>query len=209
MRELFRPFFFFLLISSFINIYSESADTNYSQIRELINRNKISEAQEALKPLMESDPDNPTLNLYQTEIWIIQGEENYHTGNLKTAYEYFTKAQTTWVSHPTVRSRIAELRGKTLVDRPKTELRFKTNKPISSEIQNKGNVIVLADPEILELTNQLKDGLKNRITELEQRIMETDTKKESLNIPQKWILSLFGISLLTNLFLSILFFRKS
>ncbi|EMJ99108.1 MULTISPECIES: M48 family metallopeptidase [unclassified Leptospira] len=207
MRKVFRIILLSLYFLSFVNIYSESGETNYFQIRELINRNKITEAQEALKPLLESEPDNPTLNLYQTEIWIIQGEENYHTGNLKTAYEYFTKAQATWASHPTVRSRIAELQGKKLVDRPKNIEKPRVWQSLS-EVQNKNTLIVLADPEVVELTNQLKDGLKSRITELEQRTVGPDTKTEFFNIPQKWILSLFGISLLTNLLLSVLFFRK-
>ncbi|TGN03019.1 tetratricopeptide repeat protein [Leptospira dzoumogneensis] len=207
MGKAYRTVLFILLSLSSSNIFSESAETNYSQIRELINRSKIVEAQEALKPLLESEPDNPTLNLYQTEIWIIQGEENYDSGNLKTAFEYFTKAQTTWASHPTIRNRIAELQGKKLVDRPKADFRNKTGRSFS-EPQNKNTLIVLADPEILELTNQLKDGLRSRIAELEQRTVGTDTKVELFNTLQKWILSLFGISILTNLFLSVLLFRK-
>lgn len=207
MRKVFRIILLSLYFLSFVNIYSESGETNYFQIRELINRNKITEAQEALKPLIETDPDNPTLNLYQTEIWIIQGEENYHTGNLKTAYEYFTKAQATWASHPTVRSRIAELQGKKLVDRPTNTSKKRVGQSFP-EVQNKNTLIVLADPEIIELTNQLKNSLRSRITELEQNTVGFNTKTEFLNGSQKWVLSLLGISLLTNLLLSVLSFRK-
>ncbi|TGK62513.1 tetratricopeptide repeat protein [Leptospira wolffii] len=208
MRTLFINLFVSFIFLPFVSIYSESAETNYSQIRELINLNKISQAQEALKPLLESDPDDPTLNLYQTEIWIIQGEENYHSGNLKTAYEYFTKAQTTWASHPTVRSRIAELQGKKLVDRPKNELKLKTSRSISPEIQNKGNVIVLADPEILELTNQLKTELRNRIAELGQESSGLVYKNEPSIFNNKIFFIFIGISLLSNLILSLLLFRR-
>lgn len=207
MRKVFKIILLNLYLLSFFNLHSEPVETKYSQIRELIDRNKTSEAQDALKPLLESDPDNPTLNLYQTEIWIIRGEDNYHSGNLKSAYDYFTKAQTTWASHPTVRNRIAELQGKKLVDRPKNISKARAGQYLP-EVQNKNTLIVLADPEILELTDQLKDRLRFRIAELEQTAAGLNLEAKSQDQFQKWMIVLLGISLLINLLLSIQVFGR-
>ncbi|MEI1276776.1 tetratricopeptide repeat protein [Leptospira venezuelensis] len=186
---------------------SSEDDSVQSQIRSLINFGKYQEAGEILKPLLENNPTDVTLGLFQTEIWIGIGENLYQKKQYKSAFPYFSKAFEAWPSHPLLRSRYEELKGKKLVDQIKVEAQPKVGK-LSLESQTKNTLIVLADPEILELTNQLKDKLKFRITELEQNTVVADERVEILNVPQKWTLALLGISLFTNLLLSVLLFRK-
>ncbi|TGM12035.1 hypothetical protein EHQ81_01545 [Leptospira selangorensis] len=209
MKQSFKIVSAFLLciLLLFVSEMFSEEDSVQSQIRSLINSGKYQEAGEVLKPLLENNPTDVTLGLFQTEIWIGVGESLYQKKQYKSAFPYFSKAFEAWPSHPLLRSRYEELRGKKLVDQIKVESQPKVGR-LSFESQTKNTLIVLADPEILELTNQLKDGLRSRITELEQGTVGQNIKAESLNIPQKWILSLLGISLLTNLFLSVLFFRK-
>ncbi|PJZ77415.1 tetratricopeptide repeat protein [Leptospira neocaledonica] len=198
----------FYILFSFVSGISSEEDSVQSQIRSLINFGKYQEAEEILKPLLENNPTDVTLGLFQTEIWIGIGESLYQRKQYKSSFPYFSKAFDAWPSHPLLRSRYEELKGKKLVDQVKVETPPKVGK-LSIESQTKNTLIVLADPEIIELTNQLKDKLKSRINELEQITVGPDKKTDFFNIPQIWILSLLGISLLINLFLSVLFFRKS
>ncbi|MGJ4787071.1 tetratricopeptide repeat protein [Leptospira koniambonensis] len=209
MKFAFKTAFSFILCISLLLVsgLSSEEDSVQSQIRSLINFGKYQEAGEILKPLLENNPTDVTLGLFQTEIWIGIGEDLYQKKQYKSAFTYFSKAFDTWPSHPIVRSRMTELKGKKLIDHLKQDSKMSIGKP-NIQSTDKSTLIILADPEILELTNQLKDGLKIRIAELEQRTVVVDTKAEFLNIPQKWVLALLGISLLTNLLLSILFFKK-
>ncbi|MCR1795525.1 M48 family metallopeptidase, partial [Leptospira sp. id769339] len=144
----------FFPLSFFSGISSEE-DSVQSQIRSLINSGKYQEAGEVLKPLLENNPTDVTLGLFQTEIWIGIGESLYQKKQYKSAFPYFSKAFEAWPSHPLLRSRYEELRGKKLVDQIKVESQPKVGK-LTFESQTKNTLIVLADPEVIELTNQLK-----------------------------------------------------
>ena len=205
MKFTFKTAFSLLLyiLLSFVSGISSEEDSVQSQIRSLINFGKYQEAGEILKPLLENNPTDVTLGLFQTEIWIGIGENLYQRKQYKSAFPYFSKAFEAWPSHPLLRSRYEELKGKKLVDQMKVESQPRVGK-LSIESQTKNTLIVLADPEIIELTNQLKIELKNRIAELDQDPFVPPAKNDYLHANQKLILILLAISILSKLVLSFL-----
>ena len=106
---------FIILILTFISgiIFSEE-NANYPEIRSAIDNKNIYLAKKELNKYFPENPNDPSLTFYQAEIWILEGESEYQKSNLRNAYEYFSKAHSVWPSHPTVRRRMEELRGKRL-----------------------------------------------------------------------------------------------
>ncbi len=109
-----------LTVYFFLNLsllgQSIELEQNFHYIKDLIDRKQVKEAQRQIDILRFQNENDPTLELYQTEIWIQVGEKNYRESNLKTAFENFKKAYEVYPSNPLVNSRYKELSGKILFD---------------------------------------------------------------------------------------------
>lgn len=95
---------------------------NFQYIKDLIDRKQVREAQRQIDILRAQNENDPTLELYQTEIWIQIGEKKYRENNFKTAFENFKKAYEVYPSNPLVNSRYKELSGKILFDASDTQI---------------------------------------------------------------------------------------
>lgn len=91
-------------------------DTNikYPDIKKMIQQNDLSEAQQKIDILRKDNKNDHSLLLYQTEIWVKKGENEYQIRNFKNSFEYYKKANLYWPSHPLVAERYRELSGKKL-----------------------------------------------------------------------------------------------
>lgn len=107
-----------LIISLFLYSLSLSAqdNTSYPEIRQALDAKNLWLAKKELSKVFPDNPNDPALTFYQAEIWIQEGEVEYAKGNFRNAWEYYSKAHEVWASHPTVRRRYEELRGKKLVN---------------------------------------------------------------------------------------------
>jgi hypothetical protein len=99
-----------------ISLFAQSNIENFFFIKDLIDRSNLQEAQRQIELLKEKNPHDPTLELYQTEIWINTGEQNYKNSNFKTAFINFKKAYEVYPSNSLVRARYKELSEKILFD---------------------------------------------------------------------------------------------
>lgn len=106
------------LIFFSVSIYSQSADENnsYQQIKDFIDSNRIVEAQSLLDEWIKINPNDVTLQLYQTEVWIKVADQKYKERKFKTAFSYYEKAFSNWPNNPSLRARYMELKDKKLVD---------------------------------------------------------------------------------------------
>jgi tetratricopeptide (TPR) repeat protein len=95
---------------------SAQDNTNYPEIRQALDAKNLWLAKKELSKVFPDNPNDPALTFYQAEIWIQEGEVEYAKGNFRNAWEYYSKAHEVWASHPTVRRRYEELRGKKLVN---------------------------------------------------------------------------------------------
>ncbi len=102
---------------------SAQDNTNYPEIRQALDAKNLWLAKKELSKVFPDNPNDPALTFYQAEIWIQEGEVEYAKGNFRNAWEYYSKAHEVWASHPTVRRRYEELRGKKIVNNavPATE----------------------------------------------------------------------------------------
>lgn len=107
---------YILLFLISLSLFSQSNIENFYFIKDLIDRSNLKEAQRQIDILKEKNPHDPTLELYQTEIWINTGEQNYKNSNFKTAFENFKKAYEVYPSNSLVRTRYKELSERTLFD---------------------------------------------------------------------------------------------
>ncbi|WP_370739544.1 tetratricopeptide repeat protein [Leptospira kmetyi] len=108
-----------LFLTCFISltVYSQGTDdSSYQQIRDHIDSNRVTEAQNLLEEWIKINPNDATLQLYQTEIWIQVADQKYKERKLKTAFSYYEKAFANWPNNPSLRSRYMELKDKKLVD---------------------------------------------------------------------------------------------
>ncbi|TGL53174.1 hypothetical protein EHQ61_04740 [Leptospira wolffii] len=189
-----------------VTLFSEQ--NNFPEIKALISKGSYKEAQDQIKNLSEDHPDDPTLALYQTEIWIALANEAYGNQKFKTAYEYYSLASISWPSHPIVRKRLAELNGKELKDlqskiSPKP---LKVESPVRSGETSKGQnnfyFIVLGSPEansISNLLSEVSNSIRNNEANLsnEKPAENTFDRVTSNYIP--WLLSLQGILTFVNI----------
>ena len=98
-------------------LYSEDIGENqYTDIRAMIAGGNILEADKKTQQLLNISPGDPTLTLYQTEIWIEQANQLYNQKKLKSAFVLYEKAYKNWNMHPVVRKRYFELKDRKLYD---------------------------------------------------------------------------------------------
>ncbi|EMN89909.1 tetratricopeptide repeat protein [Leptospira weilii] len=110
------------------SIYSQNADENnsYRQIKDFIDSNRVVEAQSLLDEWIKINPNDVTLQLYQTEVWIKVADQKYKDRKFKTAFSYYEKAFSNWPNNPSLRARYMELKDKKLVDHVASLSIFKT-----------------------------------------------------------------------------------
>ncbi|WP_010572165.1 tetratricopeptide repeat protein [Leptospira kmetyi] len=115
------------LIFIFNSIQSQSVgeNTSYQQIKDYIDSNRVAEAQSLLDEWVKINPNDVTLQLYQTETWIKVADQKYKERKFKTAFSYYEKAFSNWPNNPSLRARYMELKGKKLVDNVSSPI-FKT-----------------------------------------------------------------------------------
>lgn len=196
---------FFITVCS-VSLFSEQ--NNFPEIKALISKGNYKEAQEQIKNLSEDHPDDPTLALYQTEIWISLANQAYGDQKFKTAHEYYSLASISWPSHPIVRKRLAELSGKDLKDLqsknfpklPKAESVVRSGE--TSKGQNNFYFIVSGSPEANSISNLLSEVSttfrNNEISVPKERTTENSFGSITSNY-LSWSLSLQGLLTFVNL----------
>ncbi|MCE9501513.1 MAG: tetratricopeptide repeat protein [Leptospira sp.] len=152
------------------SVFSESSDiiTKYPNIKELVDRRNPREAQRQIDKVLKENEGDPTIALYQTEVWIQQGENNYQAGNLKTAFSYFKKAYDFWPSHPLVNQRYKDLSKRRLSDRTGSSPVDESN--LKQMATNSGRVFYIIDsssPGNEELRSALRE-LKEEVKSLQK-----------------------------------------
>ncbi|TGL49338.1 tetratricopeptide repeat protein [Leptospira wolffii] len=201
-------FILYILLSFTFGLSSEE-DTVQSQIRSLINSGKYQEAGEILKPLLENNPTDVTLGLFQTEIWIGIGENLYQKKQYKSAFPYFSKAFDAWPSHPLLRSRYEELKGKPLKDHMQTSVDVKINNRKSHESDK---TVFIFDPSLQEASVRLKfeyDELTRSIEETKKQLHSINGISSSENTDVKYLwYSMIAIAVLTLLNTYLLILKK-
>ncbi|MEI1277885.1 tetratricopeptide repeat protein [Leptospira venezuelensis] len=193
----------FLICFLFVlEILGDTIPEDYPEIKRVLESGNVNQAQDMLDPLLQSKPSDPTLALYQAEIWIRKAETYYQEGRKLSSFEFFKKAYEVWPNHNLVRTRYWELQGKKLKDSvPKANGNY-------GSINNtgKGNnaqkTVFVFDPELQELSAELRQEMKKNIAELQElRAASEDTRSWS-----RWIwLSAgaiigFGLGIVTSVF---------
>ncbi|HMV44767.1 MAG TPA: tetratricopeptide repeat protein [Leptospiraceae bacterium] len=121
---MFRIFFSALLYVFQLFLFQlplHAQDTTNSHIKQLIQTRQLAKAREELNIAMQGNENDPTLNLYQTELWIIEGETYYNSGQYKKAMEIYQKAVDRYPSNPMVKMKYQEMIKKVKIaeERPK------------------------------------------------------------------------------------------
>ncbi|TGK75946.1 hypothetical protein EHQ27_04980, partial [Leptospira wolffii] len=196
---------FFITVCS-VSLFSEQ--NNFPEIKALISKGNYKEAQEQIKNQSEDHPDDPTLALYQTEIWIALANQAYGDQKFKTAHEYYSLASISWPSHPIVRKRLAELSGRELKDlQSKNYPKLQRAESVvksgeTSKGQNNFYFIVSGSPEANSISNLLSEvssSLRNNeVNVLKEKAAENAYGNVTSNyIP--WLLSLQGLLTFVNI----------
>ncbi len=126
-----NKFIIFMLIFFQSILFSQEAiNSQYSHIKQLIISKQLNKAREEIKLAMAGNENDPTLNLYQTELWIAEGEFYYNSGQYKLALEIYEKAIQQYPSNPMVKMKYQEMVNK--VKAKSNNIEPKESKPIES-----------------------------------------------------------------------------
>lgn len=87
----------------------DTGNTGYALIKQLIQTKQLSKAREELRLAMIGNENDPTLNLYQTELWIMEGDSFNASGQYKKALEIYEKAIQYYPSNPMVKLKYEEM----------------------------------------------------------------------------------------------------
>ncbi len=101
-------FFLYFMILIFLNS-EESTISEHSNIKKLIETGQLQKAKKELSLAMQGNENDPTLNFYQTELWIAEGESYFAQGQYKIAMEIYEKAIQEYPSNPLVKSKYKEM----------------------------------------------------------------------------------------------------
>ncbi|WP_032924924.1 tetratricopeptide repeat protein [Leptospira santarosai] len=154
------------LLSLSLPLYAQGTDENssYQQIKDYIDSNRITEAQSLLDEWIKINPNDVTLQLYQTEVWIKTADQKYKERKFKTAFSYYEKAFSNWPNNPSLRARYMELKDKKLVDHVSSPI-LKTR---YSGIGSSGNEVGTIAIPFQEMNESLK-GIKEEIKLLREK----------------------------------------
>ncbi|PJZ28398.1 tetratricopeptide repeat protein [Leptospira kmetyi] len=143
------------------SIYSQSADENssYQQIKDLIDSNRATEAQSLLDEWLKINPNDVTLQLYQTEVWIRVADQKYKDRKFKTAFSYYEKAFSNWPNNPSLRARYMELKDKKLVDHVPSSPILKTRYSGFGSTSSENGNISIPFQEMNETLKQIRDEI--------------------------------------------------
>ncbi|EMM77583.1 hypothetical protein [Leptospira santarosai] len=143
-------------------LYAQGTDENssYQQIKDYIDSNRVNEAQSLLDEWIKINPNDVTLQLYQTEVWIQTADQKYKERKFKTAFSYYEKAFSNWPNNPSLRARYMELKDKKLVDHvsssPILKTRYSGIGSLSSESEN----VILPFKEMNESLKGIKEEIR-------------------------------------------------
>ncbi|TGK23365.1 tetratricopeptide repeat protein [Leptospira kmetyi] len=143
------------------SIYSQSVDenTSYQQIKDLIDSNRATEAQSLLEEWIKINPNDVTLQLYQTEVWIKVADLKYKERKFKTAFSYYEKAFSNWPNNPSLRARYMELKDKKLVDHVSSSPILKTRYSGFGSSSSESNNLTVPFQEMTESLKQIKEEI--------------------------------------------------
>ncbi|RHX91677.1 hypothetical protein DLM76_18045 [Leptospira yasudae] len=143
------------------SIYSQSADENssYQQIKDLIESNRATEAQSLLDEWIKINPNDVTLQFYQTEVWIKVADQKYKDRKFKAAFSYYEKAFSNWPNNPSLRARYMELKDKKLVDHVSSSSILKTRYSGFGFASNENGSINIPFQEMNESLKQIRDEI--------------------------------------------------
>ncbi|EKT86890.1 tetratricopeptide repeat protein [Leptospira santarosai] len=149
-----------------LSLYAQGTDENssYQQIKDYIDSNRVSEAQSLLDEWIKIDPNDVTLQLYQTEVWIKTADQKYKERKFKTAFSYYEKAFSNWPNNPSLRSRYMELKDKKLVDHVSSPILKTRYSGIGSSTSELGTIAL----PFQEMNESLK-GIKEEIRLLREK----------------------------------------
>ncbi len=119
---------FTTLLFSFQLFPQEAINSQYSHIKQLIISKQLNKAREEIRLAMAGNENDPTLNLYQTELWIVEADSYYASGQYKYAIEIYEKAIERYPSNPMVKLKYEEMVKK----RKGLNQEAKENKPVNS-----------------------------------------------------------------------------
>ncbi|TGK14297.1 tetratricopeptide repeat protein, partial [Leptospira stimsonii] len=148
---------FFLSLS----LYAQGTDENssYQQIKDYIDSNRVTEAQSLLDEWIKIDPNDVTLQLYQTEVWIKTADQKYKERKFKTAFSYYEKAFSNWPNNPSLRARYMELKDKKLVDHASSPI-LKTRYSGIGSSPNEVGAIAIPFQEMNESLKGIKEEIR-------------------------------------------------
>ncbi|AVV51162.1 tetratricopeptide repeat protein [Leptospira santarosai] len=144
-----------------IPLYSQGTDesSSYQQIKDYIDSNRVNEAQSLLDEWIKINPNDVTLQLYQTETWIQTADQKYKERKFKTAFSYYEKAFSNWPNNPSLRARYMELKDKKLVDHVSSPI-LKTRYSGFGSSTNELGTIELPFQEMNESLKGIKEEIK-------------------------------------------------
>ncbi|MDL5246375.1 hypothetical protein QRD38_11370 [Leptospira weilii] len=159
MKNILSSFLLTLVFS--VSIYSQNAEENnsYQQIKDFIDSNRVVEAQSLLDEWIKINPNDVTLQLYQTEVWIKVADQKYKERKFKTAFSYYEKAFSNWPNNPSLRARYMELKDKKLVDHVSSSPILKTRYSGFGSQSNENENITLPFKEMNESLKQIRDEI--------------------------------------------------
>ncbi|MDI7230302.1 hypothetical protein QMM87_16790 [Leptospira santarosai] len=158
---------FLLVFALSLSLYAQGTDDNssYQQIKDYIDSNRVNEAQSLLDEWIKINPNDVTLQLYQTEAWIQIADQKYKERKFKTAFSYYEKAFSNWPNNPSLRARYMELKDKKLVDYVASSPILKTRySGIGSSTSELGTIAL----PFQEMNESLK-GIKEEIRLLREK----------------------------------------
>ncbi|WCL50980.1 hypothetical protein [Leptospira sp. GIMC2001] len=184
----FYPFYLFkiaifLLVAYLpLSITAEVSNKDQSIIRYHIKNGEYQDAKNLIEQLSIVNFNDPQLELFATEILILEAENAYNKKLYKTSYEKFMKANVKWSTHPLVQQRLSELQNIKIVDNTNASFR---KLPIDS---------VTEQP----ITPDQLQFLHSRISFLEEMILE---EKKIYRITTSALLGTFFLGILGTLLL--------
>ncbi|PJZ57393.1 hypothetical protein CH367_10495 [Leptospira barantonii] len=159
MKNIICLILFSIILSASIYPQSTDENTSYQQIKDFIDSNRVVEAQSLLDEWIKINPNDVTLQLYQTEVWIKVADQKYKERKFKTAFSYYEKAFSNWPNNPSLRARYMELKDKKLVDHVSSSPILKTRYSGFGPQSNESGSLNIPFQEINESLKQIKEEI--------------------------------------------------
>ncbi len=121
-------------------LYTQENTFDYSHIKNMIDSKRVVDARKEIDFALKNNPNDPTLNFYNTELWILEADYFSERGEYARAIPLYEKVKELYPSNPLVKNKYDSAKAKLQTN--SNEVTVKNTISVEPELETKEKFFV-------------------------------------------------------------------